>query len=316
MSPKRASDLERGQDLVVRARRSCLTPAEEREFERVLEASATLRVARDVGRDFDEIAMMRTGDDALIAKVTDRLARRAGPPRLHPRARGLLLLAAALLGTAGAAAWWTGDRWSSGIVAGDSGVAASASPGPMVPVPGRSERAEVVDRARGTGAKSAGDLRAEESTATPPPDGHSAPKNGNGGPARAPSKGDAADLFRAAGQARGAGDFGRAMRLYAQLQQRFPGSAEAQASRVSLGKLLLASGRAAAADQQFSAYLARGGALAAEALVGRAACLAALGRTTEERGVWQRIRRDYPSSVYAARAAQRLQELDSPPSAR
>jgi TolA-binding protein len=83
---------------------------------------------------------------------------------------------------------------------------------------------------------------------------------------------------------------------------------------VSLGNLLLDMGRAREAEQQFASYLGGRPALAQEALIGRAQSLAALGQTDEERRVWTELLHDYPGSVYAARAKQRLAQL-APPAA-
>ena len=67
--------------------------------------------------------------------------------------------------------------------------------------------------------------------------------------------------------------------LYTKLQTKFPGSDEARLSHVSLGKLLLSSGKAADAERQFALYVAAGSReLVEEALVGRAESLQRLGR--------------------------------------
>jgi hypothetical protein len=68
-------------------------------------------------------------------------------------------------------------------------------------------------------------------------------------------------------------------------------------------------GRAGEAEQQFASYLGGRSTLAQEALVGRARSLAALRRGADERRVWESLLHDYPGSVYAARARQRLAEL-------
>jgi TolA-binding protein len=98
--------------------------------------------------------------------------------------------------------------------------------------------------------------------------------------------------------------------MFQQLQRQFPSSAEAQLSRLSLGRVWLAQGRAQQALEQFSGYLASGGPLTEEALLGKARALAALGRFGEERAVWQTLQRRFPNSVYQAQAEQRLRQLD------
>jgi hypothetical protein len=83
-------------------------------------------------------------------------------------------------------------------------------------------------------------------------------------------------------------------------------------SHVSLGRLLLDSGRASDAERQFSAYLAGSDReLAEEAWGGRAESLARLGRIGDERRTWLRLLQEFPASVYAARAKQRVDELDA-----
>jgi TolA-binding protein len=120
----------------------------------------------------------------------------------------------------------------------------------------------------------------------------------------------AATLFRDARAARRQGELATARSLYAELQASFPESAEARVSRVALGKLLLMAGDGAAAERQFRLYLAgSGGDLIEEALLGRAEALGRLGRSGEERRVWQELGARYPSSVYAERARKRLDEL-------
>jgi TolA-binding protein len=120
----------------------------------------------------------------------------------------------------------------------------------------------------------------------------------------------AAELFRDANAARRASDFALARELYGKLQTKYPSTDETSVSRVSLGKLLLTAGRAREADQQFKSYLATGRKnLEEEALVGRADALRRLGESGEERRVWEVLLRSHPSSVYATRARQRLDEL-------
>jgi TolA-binding protein len=120
---------------------------------------------------------------------------------------------------------------------------------------------------------------------------------------------DAAALFREAAAARRSSDFGRARLLYLRLESTFPNSPEAHLAPVSLGKVLLLMGRAGEAEQQFAQYSSAGGTLAEEALVGQAQSLARLGRVGDEQRVWQRLLRDFPHSLYAVEATQRLSAL-------
>jgi len=95
------------------------------------------------------------------------------------------------------------------------------------------------------------------------------------------------------------------------LESEFPASVEAHLAQVSLGKVLLLMGRAGEAEQQFALYSRTGGTLTEEALVSQAQSLAHLGRSSDEQRVWQRLLRDFPRSLYAAEANQRLSVLSA-----
>jgi TolA-binding protein len=123
----------------------------------------------------------------------------------------------------------------------------------------------------------------------------------------------AGKLFAEANQARRAGDIGRASGLYHLLQDQFPGSSEAELSRVTLSLLLLDSGDAQGALVGFERYLAGASSgLEAEALVGRARALGRLGRRDLEAKAWQEVQRKYPSSIYGRQAGERLSALGLP----
>lgn len=120
----------------------------------------------------------------------------------------------------------------------------------------------------------------------------------------------AAKLFSEANEARRSGNIGRASGLYRLLQDQYPGSPEAELSRVTLSLLLLDGGDAQAALVGFERYLAgssRG--LEAEALVGRARALGRLGRRDLEATAWREVQRKYPSSIYGRQATERLSAL-------
>ncbi len=124
----------------------------------------------------------------------------------------------------------------------------------------------------------------------------------------------AAELFRDANAERRAGNIGRAIDLYRALQKRHPDAPETQASRVSLGRLLLdRQGDAGGALAQFDAYLkasvADNGTLAEEARVGRALALEQLGRRDDERRAWEELVSRHPQSLHSARAHERLSIL-------
>jgi TolA-binding protein len=123
----------------------------------------------------------------------------------------------------------------------------------------------------------------------------------------------AAKLFGDANQARRAGDIGRAVGLYHLLQEQYPGSAEAELSRVTLALLLLDGGDARGALAGFERYLAGGSrGLEAEALVGRARALGRLGRRDLETTAWREVQRKFPRSIYGRQATERLAALGQP----
>ncbi|HZO11640.1 MAG TPA: tetratricopeptide repeat protein [Polyangiaceae bacterium] len=153
-------------------------------------------------------------------------------------------------------------------------------------------------------------LPAPPITLAPPAPKVEAPPISSAAPTSSAPDVSAAELFHRANAARRAGNAAEAARLYRLLQQRFPGSREAGASRLALARLLLDRlGDAAGALALFDQALASGGVLAEEALLGRAMALGRLGRTADERAAWETFLARYPNSVNAERARRRLDEL-------
>jgi ferric-dicitrate binding protein FerR (iron transport regulator)/TolA-binding protein len=131
--------------------------------------------------------------------------------------------------------------------------------------------------------------------------------------ARPPARSrQAPDLLQQARRLRSARDYRGAARVYQEIVSRYPRSAEARVSRVSLGMLYLGSlWKPSRALQAFDAYLSahpKGG-LAPEARFGRAKALRALGRRAEEIRALEALIQRHPRSVQAATARQRLQQL-------
>lgn len=185
---------------------------------------------------------------------------------------------------------------------------AAVEPAPLPPLPVAQE--PVARVARGGGLSAGVPARKVASVKLAAPLGEAAPK---AQAPKEPAPAPAAKLFGEANQARRAGDIGRAAGLYHLLQEQYPGSAEAELSRVTLALLLLDSGDARGALTGFERYLAgssRG--LEAEALVGRARALGRLGRRDLELAAWQEIRRKYPRSIYGRQASERLLALGQP----
>jgi hypothetical protein len=101
----------------------------------------------------------------------------------------------------------------------------------------------------------------------------------------------------------------QALALYEQLRVAYPSSAEARTVLVTMGKLELDLGRPERALGRFDAYLRDGGALAPEALAGKARALRALGRSQEERRVIQQYLAAHPDGFQAPPFLKRLREL-------
>jgi len=105
------------------------------------------------------------------------------------------------------------------------------------------------------------------------------------------------------------------MLLYDALQNRFPGSAEANAADMALGMLRLQRGSARSALDHFTRYLSRNprAELAPEALWGKAQALSGLGRGAEARRSYASLLERYPDSTYAAAARAKLEASKSEP---
>lgn len=104
----------------------------------------------------------------------------------------------------------------------------------------------------------------------------------------------------------------QALTLYEQLRSAHPASAEARTVLVTMGKLELDLGRPDRALGRFDAYLRDGGALAPEALAGKARALRALHRGPEERRAIQQYLAAHPGGFDAPLFAKRLRELGGP----
>jgi hypothetical protein len=294
------------EDLSVRARLGSLSEAERPVLERALATSQTLTVAHRVGMDFDRIGLVRSGDDELVARLADLTLKRSQPRGHFALARRRLLLGlAAALTMAGSAAAWHGTV-----------LLRSAPATPSVAAPA----SKPASTARVTRVRTPAGVKSQVVVAPlPEPVAAALPvasanvgitaDSAHGARAVPHSAPDAAALFGEAAAARRSSDFGRARQLYLRLESDFPGSAEAQLARVSLGKVLLMMGRADEAERQFSLYTSSGGTLSEEALVGQAQSLARLGRASDEQEVWQRLLQDFPRSLYAGEANQRLSAL-------
>lgn len=305
------SNAELPEDLVVLARRGALSAAQQKELERVLERSSTLRIALQAGQDFDGLGSVQPGDEQWINRLVARTMRQKRQALRPWRRRSVSWLIAAAVMVTGTAAFAlfgspTVRAWLG--VAEPVGEAIQEGAPPKAQAPKATRGARRVTTPQGVHAETPPAVDAEELFTAP----HGAPAEPAGRAVTAPSPtppartATAAGLFAEAGAARRAGKQNQAVRLFQKLQREFPASREATLSHLSLGRLLLSGGNAAGALAQFTAYQRRGGLLTEEALLGQARALGALGRASEERAVWTRLLKSYPSTVYAREARARL----------
>ncbi len=278
-------------DLSARARRGQASEEELKRLRAGLSASATLRVAHQVGADFDAALRVKASDSQLIDEVIARALAQATTPLRPERARRRfavwLAAAAALLCSTGALAWWGSKPARRPPVQTPGAVASVASS------PARSAEPQATRGATTSAAPA--------SKATPQ---RSAPdKLGLRLQDYAPSAGA---LFVRANQARSAMRETEAIELYRRLQSEHPDSAEALTSRIALGRLLLARGDPDSAVSEFDRHLSAGGALAEEALLWKARALRRVGNADQERQVLRALLLRFPNTAYEREAKTRL----------
>lgn len=297
-------------ELLERVRRGLPSAQERTAFEAHLDSCESCRMTLAVMNDFDAVGEAEPGDWERVAAMARASVAAVGrstplPTRLTRRTWRLAFAALALTGIAAAGVavhisqmpvsqTSPVDSSDAGLVNGSrmSAPAVSPSSGEKQPSPSSAP----------TGAKESSPEN-ETPRAVPTRD---IPHTG----AEQKPVTSEKDMYRAANAARREGRTQEAISTYQKLQRQFPRSAEAHASRVSLGGLLLKTGSSSAALAQFDAYLASGGGqLAAEALFGQAQAQRALGRTAEEAQNLDRLVRTYPQSAYATHAERRLREL-------
>lgn len=257
----------------------------------------TLDVHDDLELEATGLEFGRVSAHRLLG-LTSEVAQPSIPPRRRPRRP--ILIAVGVFAVASGAAALVGSGhlpWTEASVAEPSARPPIVMQGTPRAAPAR--RAKVAPAPEPT---------AEE--AKEPVVEHEATKPSAGQPQSASSDATAAELFASANEARRNANVAQATRLYHQLQRRFPTSAEAQLSLVTLGRLQLDSGNASAALSTFTRYLARGGRpLEVEALYGRALALGRLGMSAQEQQAWRALINKHPGSGYANKARERLRAL-------
>jgi TolA-binding protein len=322
------------ENLAVYARRGTLSPEQQQELERLVATSAALRAALVVGQAFDQADAVQPGDEAMVQRFVDgalRTRNRRFAGGAAPRRLVSWLLAAIVFGFCGLAFGLRGS-WLPKLAF----VRQPAAPVPASAAPKSATSRRVLSESREVASAETTSSRADTSVNPVPPRTNgsdwvlrSTSKEPNPESAALPAAGPSATdtqppaqpidaeepginagaLFRQANTARRLGQIDRAVALLQALQQNYPGSPETLISHVSLGKLYMTRGAAAAAAQEFSAYLASAGPLSEEAMLGRAQALAALGRSAEERQTWELLLVRYPHSVYAIKARERVRTL-------
>lgn len=295
--------------LLTRARRRPLSSRDRAALEAHLATCESCQTLLRIADDFDRLAISEPGDGARIERLASlarqwtftqhRPGRVVGfPDPKQKQARVLLFAAAVFLLVAGASASIAVQRAVRAQEQLSQNTLLQSPVGPAVV----EQTTRIVENAR----QAALDLHQAEletsEDAAPEPERQCA--SGGCGAART----SAAVLFRMANEARRAGEPQKAGTLYQKLQRQFPGSPQAQLSHVSLGHLLLGSGRVQQALEQFNRALRSAGAsrVQAEAVYGKGLALGRLGRAAEERVIWRRLLANFSESPYAAHARRRL----------
>lgn len=306
-------------DLFARSRRAPLSAVEQRALDAHLAVCDVCRAAGAFAAVYDAIPDHASAtDDLLIARLAERVASRAAAVRPRRRARILAIAAGlALLVAAGGAAAWVSVRGfpsrsleTRAMARPESGRLRTATEVALASRPVD----EITDR-----ETPSGQVPNEKKSA--PSDKGMTRHGGVGERAKSPRTSlataaptaapTAAELFAEANAARRALDLRRATNLYLALDRRFPESPEAPVALVSAGDLLSRLGEPATALYAFERYLDRrpDGALAPEALFGRARTFRQLGRRQDEIDAWRRLLRAFPGSIYESAGRQRLGEL-------
>lgn len=248
----------------------------------------------------------------LLQRVKSELGMLLARVRKWPRwalaGAGVILLT----GLASAAGWYArgvtsgADRGAEQALPAPAAIGKGSEEKPSVPAPDPTQAADTAASAEASPAKPSPSLRRAHA-------GHRASPatRAVGSEAVKPEPADetASSLFHDANALRRANQARRAIAVYQRLQELFPGSAEAQLSELSLGRLFLAK-RPAAALRHFQGALSARAASSVhvEALYGKGLALKSLGRLKEERQVWEQLLREFPSCPYVVHAKRRLAE--------
>jgi TolA-binding protein len=281
------------EDLSALARRDELAQPEQERLEALMKDSVEARLFHGLGRRFDaedpSPPVTDATSEAVVDAVLKDLQEKAGNRARRTLPRSAWLLAAAAVLAASLA----------GAVVGVQRLRSRPAPPPLVAArPDVSSDGQPVSRSQPSILIPSvpSQLPAEPALSAEPA----------ATPTAAPSS--PAELLSAAGRARRNGQPAQAENLLQALRMRYPNSPEASASEITLGELQLERGQAGAALAHFDGYLRRspGGALAPEALWGRAKALTQLGRSIDARASLSELLERYPDSPYASSARAKL----------
>lgn len=122
----------------------------------------------------------------------------------------------------------------------------------------------------------------------------------------------AAQLFERATLARTRGLHGDAEQHYRELTRRFPDSPEAGVAHAVMGRLLLDLERPDEAVHELEAALSTDAALREDALANLAVAFERTHDAARARAAWRRLLDEFPASIHAKRARERLEVLNAP----
>jgi TolA-binding protein len=313
------------EDLSVLERREQLSGPMRHRLELCLASSKSLQALHELGRRFDEVPAELPEDGAILRRIAarsvERFANEALPSSNNAwrNAKVAWLTAAAfLLGTLGAAAalypaLHSRARPLAPVSTGNASQPRQPSSfsSRVVPAVNHSPASPVSVTGVASGSASSASIASSApilNTEPPRSSVETTRIQGSG----SESLESASGLFSAANAARRKGDLARALALYRDLQQRYPGAGETLLSHMMLGRLELSRGNAHRALVGYEAYLKRApnGTLAQEALQGKAEALHRLGRRVEEHASWRELLRRFPASAYTEAAQEHL--IESP----
>lgn len=286
------------EELSARARRERLSETDAKELTRELASSEDARLWHRAGLAFDAEDIVLPGDAAATERVLARLLGEipAKKPKWRNRSALLLVAAAVLVASVAAAA-----VLELAVVKRPAPVTSALPPQPSArttasAIPNRTPTAMPVPEEPPLAPIPSTSASAE----TPTPSASSA--------SSAPAPLSASELMSAAGRARRQGHSGQAIQLLNQLQARFPGSPEANASDVSLGMLELKNGSTTSARAHFDRYLSRTpqGSLAPDALWGKSQTQFAAGDGNGARKTLHALLAQFPTSAYSSAAQAKL----------